>query len=245
VSATWVTFLFEAANFLLLAAVLGWLFFRPVRDALERRRSELESEQRAAAEAHAEAERAAQDARARRAELEGSLEELRHRVQSEAEAERERLVEAARAQMQRERETLKGELVAQRRAQARSLARDAAFAAKEIVVRLLGEMEGPDLGDALLRAAAAELEKLRSSSGPLAPVVVESARALEDEALAALAQAAGVAAADVAHRIDPDLVAGLRVLTARGLVDASAAGLAAQAERILVSQLERENSNHG
>jgi F-type H+-transporting ATPase subunit b len=244
VSATWVTFLFEAANFLLLAAVLGWLFFRPVRDALERRRSELESEQRAAAEARAEAERAAQDARAKRAELEDSLEELRERVQSEAEAERERLVEAARAQMQRERETLKGELVAQRRAQARSLAHDAAFAAKEIVVRLLGEMEGPDLGDALLRAACGELEKLRSS-GPLAPVVVESARALEDEAVAGLAQAAGVAAADVARRVDPDLVTGLRVLTARGLVDASAAGLAAQAERVLVSQLERENSDHG
>jgi F-type H+-transporting ATPase subunit b len=244
VSSTWVTFLFEAANFLLLAAVLGWLFFRPVREALERRRSELEGEQRAAAEARAEAESAAQDARARRSELEDSLEELRERVQSEAEAERQRLVEAGRAQMQRERETLKEELVAQRRALARSLARDAAFAAKEIVVRLLGEMEGPDLEHALLRAARGEVEKLRSS-GPLAPVVVESASPVDDSALAALAEAAGVAIADVAHRVDPDLVAGLRVLTARGLVDASVAGLAAQAERVLVSQLERENSNHG
>jgi len=245
VSATWVTFLFEAANFLLLAGVLGWLFFRPVRDALERRRSELESEQRAATEARVEAERAAQDARAKRAELEGSLEELRERVQREAETERERLVEAARAQMRRERETLKGELVSQRRAQARSLARDAAFAAREIVVRLLGEVEGPDLEHALLRAACGELEKLLRSSGALAPVVVESARPLNDAALAALAEAAGVAPADAAHRIDPDLVAGLRVLTARGLVDASAAGLAAQAERVLVSQLEHENSDHG
>lgn len=243
-SATWVTFLFEAANFLLLAAVLGWLFFRPVRDALERRRSELESEQRAAAEARTEAERARQDASARRAELEGSLDELRERVRSDAEAERDRLVEAARARMQRERETLKGELVAQRRGQARSLARDAAFAAKEIVVRLLGTMEGPDLEHALLRAACGELEKLRFA-GPLAPVVVESARALEDEAIATLAQAAGVAAADAGRRVDPDLVAGLRVLTARGLVDASAAGLAAQAERVLVSHLEHENSSHG
>jgi F-type H+-transporting ATPase subunit b len=245
VSATWVTFLFEAANFLLLAAMLGWLFFRPVRNALERRRSALESEQRGAADARAEAERALQDARGLRSDLESSLAELRERVQREAEAERERLVEAARAQMQRERETLKGELVAQRRAQARSLVRDAAFAAKEIVVRLLGEMEGPDLEHALLRAACGELEKLRSSSGPLAPVVIESARALAEGAVAGLARAAGVAAADVAHRIDPDLVAGLRVLTARGLVDASAAGLAAQAERVLVSQLDRENSNHG
>jgi len=166
------------------------------------------------------------------------------RVQREAEAERERLVEAARAQMQRERETLKGELVAQRRAQARSLSRDAAFAAREIVVGLLGEVEGPDLEHALLRAACGELEKLRPS-GPLAPVVVESARALEEEAAADLVQAAGVAAADVARRIDPDLVAGLRVLTARGLVDASAAGLAAQAERVLLGQLKRDNSNHG
>ncbi len=243
-SATWVTFLFEAANFLLLAAVLGWLFFRPVRNSLERRRSEIESEQRAAADARAEAERAFRDARARRTELEDSLEELRERVQREAETERERLMEAARVQMQREREALKQDLVSLRRVQARSLARDAAFAAKEIVVRLLEEMEGPDLEHTLLRAACAELEKLRSS-GPLAPVVIESVRALDNEALAALAEAAGVAAASAAHRVNPDLVAGLRVLTARGLVDASAAGLAAQAERVLVSQLDQEGSNHG
>jgi F0F1-type ATP synthase membrane subunit b/b' len=244
VSATWVTFLFEAANFLLLAAVLGWLFFRPVRDALERRRSEFEGEQRAAVDARAEAERALQDARTRRSELEDSLEELRERVQSEAEKEGERFIEAARAHAERERETLKEELVSLRRAQARSLARDAAFAAKEIVERLLEEMEGPDLEHALLRAACRELEKLRSA-GPLAPVVIESVRPLEDLALTALAEAAGVAAAEAAHRVDPDLVAGLRVLTARGLVDASAAGLAAQAERVLVSQLERESSNRG
>jgi F-type H+-transporting ATPase subunit b len=244
VSATWVTFLFEAANFLLLAAVLGWLFFRPIRDALERRRSELEGEQRAAADARAEAERALQDARARRTELEDSLEELRGRVQREAENERERFIDAARAQAQRERETLKEELVSLRRAQARSLARDAAFAAREIVERLLEEMQGPDLEHSLLRAACRELEKLRAS-GPLAPVVIESVRPLDEVALAALAEAAGVAAADAAHRVDADLVAGLRVLTARGLVDASAAGLAAQAEQVLVSQLDRENSNRG
>jgi hypothetical protein len=74
---------------------------------------------------------------------------------------------------------------------------------------------------------------------------VESACALEEEALAAIARAAGVAAGDVSHRVDPDLVAGVRVVTARGLVDASAAGLAAQAERLLVGQLDRESSNHG
>jgi len=243
VSATWVTFLFEAANFLLLAAVLGWLFFRPVREALERRRSELESEQHAAREARAEAERELQQARARRSELEGSLEELRERVQREAESERERLIETARAQTQRERETLKEELISLRRGQARSLAQDAAFAAKEIVVRLLGKMEGPDLEATLLEAACRELATLRAS-GSLAPLIVESARALDNAALAVVAEAAAVSPAEARHRVDPSLVAGIRVLTAKGLIDASAVGLAAQAERLLVSRIEEENASH-
>jgi F-type H+-transporting ATPase subunit b len=244
VSTTWVTFLFEVANFVLLAAVLGWVFFRPVREALERRRSEFESEQRAAADDRAEASRTLEEAHARRAELEGSLAALRERVQHEAETERERILEAARGQTQREHERLKDEIVSLRRAQARSLARDAAFAAREIVVRLLEEMEGPDLEQSLLHAACRELEKLRAS-GPLAPVVVESVRPLNNLALAAVAEASGVEAADAVHRIDPDLVAGVRVLTARGLVDASAAGLAVHAERLLVDRLDEENSSHG
>jgi F-type H+-transporting ATPase subunit b len=243
VSATWVTFLFEAANFLLLAAVLGWLFFRPVRDALERRRSQIEEEQSAAAGARAEAERALREARARRAELEGSLAELRQRAEREAEKERERLVDAARAEAQRERDTLKADLLSLRRAQAHALARDAAFASREILVRLLAQLGGPDLEAALLEAACRQLEKLRSS-GPLAPIVIESARPLDAAALASLAEAAGVSAADANHRDDPELVAGVRVLTARGLVDVSAKGLAAQVESLLVGQLDRESAEH-
>jgi F-type H+-transporting ATPase subunit b len=243
VSAAWVTFLFEAANFLLLAAVLGWLFFRPVRDALERKRSELESQGRAAADARAEAERAVQEARARRVEVENSLEDLRARLQREAERERDRILEEARAQMQRERESLKEELVSRRCAQARSLARDAALAAGEIVVRLLEAIRGPNLEQALLGAACRELAQLRSA-GPLAPLVIESARELDDQTIAFVLDSAAVSAADAARRVDPELVAGLRVLTARGLIDASAAGLAAHAERVLTSRLEREDTSH-
>jgi F-type H+-transporting ATPase subunit b len=244
VSATWATFLFEAANFLLLAAVLGWIFFRPVRDALERRRAALESERRAAAQARGEAEQALERARAQRSELEGSLDELRQRVRREAEAERDKLLESARAQTQREREALKEELVSLRRGQVRALARDAALAARELVVRLLERMEGPDLEDALRRAAVYELEELRGA-GALAPVVVDTAHELDEAALARLAEAAGVEPGELQQRVDSELVAGLRVLTARGLVDASAAGLAAQAERVLARRLEREEPRDG
>lgn len=243
-SASWITFLSEAANFLLLAALLGWLFFRPVRDALERRRQELESEKHAAEDARAQAERALEEARAKRAALEDSLRELRERVQRDAETQSARLAEAARAQAQREREALEREFVSLRRENARVLARDAAFAAREIVVRLLEEMKGVDLDQTLLQAACRELEKLRAS-GDLGSVVIESAAPLDRPTLSALAEAAGIAPDAAVHRVDPDLVVGVRVLTARGLVDTSAAGLAAQAERVLVSEIEREDADRG
>jgi F-type H+-transporting ATPase subunit b len=244
VSASWVTFLFEAANFLLLAGVLGWLFFRPVRDALERRRSQIESEQNEATQARAEAEQVLEQTRVQRAELEISLDELRERLQREAESERERILAAARAQTQREHEALKDDLVTLRRAQARTLARDAAFAAREIVIRLLETMDGPELEATLIGAARRELEKLRASGGRLAPLVVEAARPLEPGVLARLTEAAGVAPVDASQREDPELIAGLRVLTGSGLIDVSAIGLAAQVERVLIERLEHESTDH-
>jgi len=242
-SASWVTFLFEAGNFLLLAAVLVWFFFRPVRDAIERRRSALEGERVAATEARHQAERELEETRARRREFEGSLDALRKRVQSEAQTERERLIEEARALNRRERDMLDEELLARRRAQARSLSRDAAYAAREIVVGLLAEVKGPELEPALCQAACRELEGLRAA-GSLAPIVVESVSTLDDEAFASLVAAAGVEPGTATRRVNPDLIAGLRVLTAKGLVDASAAGLAAQAESVLASRLVAEEQGN-
>jgi F0F1-type ATP synthase membrane subunit b/b' len=238
------TLLFEAANFLLLAAVLGWLFFRPVRAALEQRRSELEAAQRDAAAKRAEAERVLADARARQARLESSLDALREQLGKQAEAEKSRLIAEAREQAQRERDALKTELAAQRRSQARARMRDVASAASAIVARLLGEIEGPELEGALLEAAQRQLAALKAS-GALAPVIVESTRPLGADALAALARSGGLAPAELSARVVPELVAGVRVLTARGLVDASAAGLAAEAERALVARLEAEGDAHG
>ena len=243
-SPSWVTFLFEAANFLLLAALLGWVFFRPVRGALERRRAGLEAEEREAAEKRAEAERALAEAAARRSEFESSLASLRERVREEAERERSRLLDAAREQAQRERETLKTELAALRRGQVGRVASDAAAAAREIVVRLLEQIESPDLEQALVGAASRELAKL-AATGPVAPVIVESAGALDPAGLDSLARVAGVAGSEMTARLVPELGAGVRILTARGLIDASAAGLAAHAERALVARLDAEAVEDG
>jgi len=244
VSPSWVTFLFEAANFLLLAALLGWVFFRPVRGALERRRAALEAEEREANERRAQAERVLAEAAARQSEFERSHASLRERVREEAELERSRVLAEAREQAQRERETLKAELAALRRGQARRIAADAAAAARGIVVRLLERIEGPDLEQALVAAASREFAKL-AAGGPVDPVIVESAGEPDPAVLDALARAAGVGGSEMSARQVPELGAGIRILTARGLVDASAAGLAAHAERALVARFDAEALENG
>jgi len=244
VSPTWVTFLFEAANFLLLAAILGWLFFRPVRSALERRQRALADERSAAAQAKHEAEQELEQARARRAEFERSAAELREQVRREAEGEGRELVAHAREQAERDRARMASERAAQRRSQAESVARDGARAACEIVSGLLARIDGPALESALLAAASAELERLHAG-GSLAPLIVESARPADAAALETLARAAGIVSGTASTRHAPELIAGYRVLTARGLVDVSAAGLAAQAERSLLHKLAEEPQPDG
>jgi F-type H+-transporting ATPase subunit b len=244
VSPTWATFLFESANFVLLAAMLGWFFFKPVRAALEERRAALEAEGEEAARRHEEAEQALAEAASQRQEAEEALAGLRARVREEAERERDRLLEAAREQAQRERDTLKSELAALRRGQAKRITSDAAAAAGEIVIRLLERIEGPDLERALARTATSELERL-ASEGAVAPVIIESAGEIEADLVEALAGAAGVEPSAIEVRIVPDLGAGLRVLTARGLVDASVAGLGAYAERALAARAEADEVSRG
>ncbi len=59
-------FLFEAANFLLLAAALGWLLFKPVRRALDAERARHAREEDESKRLRAEAEVLAREARSAR-----------------------------------------------------------------------------------------------------------------------------------------------------------------------------------
>lgn len=231
-----VTFLFEAANFLVLAGVLAWIFFRPVRAAIEARRAALDAERREAAAALAEAQRRLDAAQARGRAAEAAAPALEAAARAEAERQAAAIVEAARAAAGRERARADAELSALRRHQGELAMRDVAAAVREVLVRLLARIEGPELDLALARAAAGELHRLGPYDGD-ATLVIECARPLADDARALLASALGRAAADLVPRVVPELVAGVRVVTPRGLVDASAAGLAAQVEAQLHARL--------
>jgi len=239
VSPTATTFLFEAANFLLLAALLGWLFFRPVRSALEARRQALAEESRRAEALGAEAERQLAEAKQKSREAEESLASLRARIQREAELERERTLEQGRAQMQRERAALRLELVALRRSQAEATMQDLAASARTLVERVLERIGGPELEAALTRSACSELSRL-AAGGSLGDVIVESAAPLAPDAVTAISKAAGISAEALCQQRVPALVAGLRILSSRGLVDASIAGLGAGVEERLAARLRED-----
>jgi F-type H+-transporting ATPase subunit b len=224
-------FLFEAANFLVLAGALGWVLFKPVRRALdaerarhaealaevERRSSELDAQQ---AKLTAERESLAAEAEAQRAEL---LEDARRKA--------DEIREAARQASAGEQARVQRELDARRRAELEGLVEQVGSLAAETVRRLMRELSGPALDHALIRAAASELE------GVVGEATVEAARSLDGEARQLLD-----AALPAGYRVQvrPDLGAGLRVSSASGQVDLSALGFAREVRRSLPRELEQE-----
>jgi F-type H+-transporting ATPase subunit b len=226
VSPTLANFLFEAANFLLLSAALGWVLFKPVRRALDAERERHAKEEDEAKRLRAEAEALAQEARAVReaAEREGARQ--RSEALAAARAEAARIAEEARASEARERQRIEGELEARRHVEAVALADTMGRVAAESVRRLLLSVGGPSLDAALARAATAALRQLTPAAR--ASATVESARALEADARGFLEEALGCT---VRERVVPDLGAGVRVTTPEGQVDASAESLAREAAR--------------
>ena len=125
---TLTTFLFEMANFLVLAAALGWLFFKPVRQALMDYRTKLEADNELAAQKLAEADKVHQQMSDARSQLQAELAERRASELAELRQQAERIVADARSTAEREREVLLAEAgklrvaaVSDRRGQVREL----------------------------------------------------------------------------------------------------------------------------
>lgn len=219
-------FLFEAINFLVLAAALGYFFFRPVRSALDRERDERVAAEAEADRVRAEADELAGKARQAWTSADADIADQRERLLAAARLEAARLKERARTEQDAERRAFDGQLGAAREQQTDEVASAVGEVAALAVLRLLGTIEGPDLDIALVRAACTELAVVRAADG--SPVEVESARPLGAEALACLVGALGDG---FVQRIVPELGAGVRITTHAGQVDATAAGIARLAAR--------------
>jgi len=226
VTPVFANFLFEAANFLVLAAALGWLLFKPVRAALDAERgryAQLEGQVSALRE---EAEKREREAREAHAKLAGELEEQRAAVLGAAESDALRIRDEARRSQADHLRSLQRNSEAARRAQSVELADTLGRIAAASLRRLLDAFDGPSLDAALLRAASKQIGELPLAARRAA--VVESARPLDDAGRAALR---ALLDGDFVERVAPDLGAGIRVTTPQGQVDGSALALAREMAR--------------
>jgi F0F1-type ATP synthase membrane subunit b/b' len=219
-------FVFEAINFLLLAAGLGWLLFKPVRRALDADRQKHADAADEAERMRADAATERDEARAARKRFEEEVAARRKEIISAAEEEAARLVEEAEKTRTTEKRALAEELANARAAEASEKAEVIARVVSEALRRLLERVSGPALDTALTRAACDELEDLPAEARKSA--LVESARTLEPEAKRLLAGALGTS---FDERVVAELGAGVRITTSAGQVDATALSLARSAAR--------------
>lgn len=239
------TFLFEVANFIALAALLAWLFFKPVRQAIADQRAKISAQEEKAAQKLADADRMRQQIAAQHKALAIELEQFRVEARAAAKQESDALLATTRAQLERERSALRRDALNIEKAQAAKLAQALASAAYLTVKRFFEQMEGPELERLLMTAACQELSAFSIDS--LGSVTVESATLLDPEAQALMASTLGEAKKTAVFRVLPELVSGVRISTQQGLIDASVAGLATFAEQSLAEALAamiREEVEH-
>ncbi len=215
--------------------MLGWLFFKPVRQALADRRSQLDAAARAAEEQLAAAEQSRVELDLQRQALRDELAQSRKDAVEAARQEAATLIAQAREQATRLKQSAEQHVTHLDDTQMATLAQAVAATAGTLVGQLLMQLNGTDLHAGLLRAACDQVRVLPLDSNP---VIVESSQALSDYDRAQLDAALGPAAASATYRVTSGLGAGVRITTSCGLVDTSIAGLAGFGQRALAAELE-------
>lgn len=234
-SPTLATFLFEMINVLLLASLLGWVLFKPVRAALQARQDAERQRRDTLAAQEADIERQRLEIERQLRAFEAEIAEARQQQLAAAAAEAATIRRQAHEAAERERESVTRTLAQFERAHLERLSTAVATVTGESLARLLATVDGPELDESLARVACARLITL--DGGTQGAVLVESAHPLDDVARATVTTALSSRAHSTEFRVVPDLGAGIRIVTAKGLIDASAQGIAREVERVLVDSL--------
>ena len=200
------TFLLQVINFVVLAYVLHRLLYRPLREAIERRRQAVRQTQ-------AEAEKAREQAEVERG-----------KILDEAESAARRRQEDARRSLERDREemlqTLTGEVVTHALNLTERLLRESVDSTlqAQLVKRLIETLDS---------MPADEREQLRRDWRTEEQTCLEAAAKPDGETLERLAETvAGVAGRELALnvRLNPALIGGVRLQIGGHIWDASIAG---------------------
>lgn len=237
----WWTFLFEALNFVVLAYVLHWLLYRPLREAIEQRRAANASAQEKAEKACHEAESLQQQLREQLAGAEQQRQELIHQAHEQAEAERRKLLAEAEQAVQRRHDEARQALDWERGEALKSLRQEVIAQAIELTRRLLGQASERTLHQQLALSLVQTLEQmtdterehLRTSWQSGDSPMLESAQDLDAPTLERLAKAvSGIVGRPVSLAVQsrPELLGGVRLRLAGHVWDGSLTGQVAIAD---------------
>jgi F-type H+-transporting ATPase subunit b len=185
------TFLFQIVNFTVLAYVLHRLLYRPLHDAIDRRRQ-------ATVQAQAEAERATRDAEAmqvrleaERAEADRQREKLLREAHRQAETEGQRVLDEARKRAGEQADEAQEQLAHQREEALGAVRNKIVQLALDLAERLLTQAAGTTLHrqlaarlvESLETASAEDRRRLLAGWTPEDPTVIETAEGLDRQSI--------------------------------------------------------------
>jgi F-type H+-transporting ATPase subunit b len=229
------TFLFELLNFVVLAAVLYRLLYRPLHEAIDRRRQAAERAQNEADKAREQAVILQQHLQAQLAGVQQQSETALRESRERAEVERKIILGEAEAEMQRRHEQMRQALEREREEAWRGLRGEMTKLAVDVVQRLLRESCDRTLNDQLAWHLIEELHRLpaekrravRDQWQPEDGAVLETAGELDGATVRRITEAAGELVGQsitLATSIVPDLLGGVRLRLGGHIWDASLVG---------------------
>jgi F-type H+-transporting ATPase subunit b len=229
------TFLLQVVNFVVLAYVLRRLLYRPLHEAIERRRQAVRQTQADADEARAGADAVKQQLEEKLAQLDRQRQEMIHQAREQAEVERKKILDEAEAAARRRQEDGRRSLERDREETLQELSGEVIAQALNLAERLLRESVDSTLQAQLVKHLIETLDSLPSDERAQLrrdwqteeQTCLEAAAKPDGETLKRLAETvAGMAGRELALNVQltPALIGGVRLRIGERIWDASIAG---------------------
>jgi F-type H+-transporting ATPase subunit b len=229
------TFVFQIVNFVVVAVVLHRLLYRPLYEAIDRRRQSTLAAQTAAERAKQDAEALRAGLEAERADVERRREQWVREAHRQAEAEAERLLDDARRLAQQRSDEAGRELAERREQTLAALRREILQMAVDMSARFLRQSADRTLHrqlvarlvESLAAVSADDRRQLSIGRSPGEPAVIETAEELDRESLEAIGAAVAQSLGErptFEVKLKPSLVSGVCLRLGGHVWDASLGG---------------------
>ena len=207
----WSLVAFEVLNFGVLVIVIRRFLFRPIREALEKRRAEIEGVREESERREAEAAATQQRYEAKLRDLDTEAQQHLDAASQRAREEAGRIVDAARGEGRRLADVTAKEAEDSRRLALEGLRREVIELAAEAAKRVVAHTGAPSVARAYARKGAAALLDALGGARPTEPVTLDVGQDSDPAELEQVVREVLGASVDIEARVDADIVAGVRL----------------------------------